>query len=177
MEPELSDFGHKLVESAKVIRNGMITQPSPNHARQPTPRLADTIMPSSTKLNFDRSQCSAEPLATSASPENETLVLSSLPTDVSKPEELKRLARLPTFPRPAIRRSASKLQQSRFVGVQFQAELFKPLFQCIKTGSGIDFVFKSDYESSSPGELHPQALTEPDVNLSAHPALMIRSHA
>ena len=29
-----------------------------------------------------------------------------------------------------------------------------------------------DAESSSPGELHPQALTEPDVNLSAHPAPM-----
>jgi hypothetical protein len=30
-------------------------------------------------------------------------------------------------------------------------------------------------ESSSPGELHPQALTEPDVNLSAHPALIVQS--
>ncbi len=27
-------------------------------------------------------------------------------------------------------------------------------------------------ESSSPGELHPQALTDPDVNLSIHPALI-----
>ena len=30
------------------------------------------------------------------------------------------------------------------------------------------------YGSSSPGELHPQALTEPDVNLSAHPALLVQ---
>jgi len=29
--------------------------------------------------------------------------------------------------------------------------------------------------SSSPGELHPQALTEPDVNLSVHPALIVQS--
>jgi len=28
-------------------------------------------------------------------------------------------------------------------------------------------------ESSSPGEFHPQALTDPDVNVSAHPALII----
>ena len=27
-------------------------------------------------------------------------------------------------------------------------------------------------ESSSPGESHPQALPEPDVNLSIHPALI-----
>src|SRR4051794_31225055 len=32
-----------------------------------------------------------------------------------------------------------------------------------------------DDESSSPGELHPQALAEPDVELSPHPALMIQS--
>ncbi len=30
-------------------------------------------------------------------------------------------------------------------------------------------------KSSSPGESHPQALTEPDVNLSAHPALIVQS--
>ena len=30
-------------------------------------------------------------------------------------------------------------------------------------------------ESSSPGEFHPQALTDPDVNVSAHPALIILS--
>ena len=30
-------------------------------------------------------------------------------------------------------------------------------------------------KSSSPGEFHPQALTEPDVNLSIHPALIIQT--
>ena len=30
-------------------------------------------------------------------------------------------------------------------------------------------------ESSSPGEFHPQALTDPDGRLSPHPALMIQS--
>jgi len=32
---------------------------------------------------------------------------------------------------------------------------------------------KRNEESSSPGEFHPQALTDPDVNVSAHPALII----
>ena len=31
------------------------------------------------------------------------------------------------------------------------------------------------HESSSPGELHRQALTEPDVNLSTHPAPIVQS--
>jgi len=29
-------------------------------------------------------------------------------------------------------------------------------------------------ESSSPGESHPQTLTDPDVNLSIHPALIVQ---
>src|SRR5262249_18077302 len=32
-----------------------------------------------------------------------------------------------------------------------------------------------DDKSSGPGELHPQALTEPDGKLAPHPALMIQS--
>ena len=40
----------------------------------------------------------------------------------------------------------------------------------------LDRRFKSEYlQSSSPGELHPQALTELDGRLAPHPALMIQS--
>jgi hypothetical protein len=40
-----------------------------------------------------------------------------------------------------------------------------------------NLVCASEYrkESSSPGESHPQALTEPDVTVSRHPALIIPS--
>ncbi len=34
-----------------------------------------------------------------------------------------------------------------------------------------------NHESSSPGESHPQALTEPDVNVSVHPALIVQPPA
>ncbi len=76
------------------------TAPAASRAR----KRSFGIVSASTKLGFDRSQCSAEPLATRASPESETLVLSSLSTGVSKPKELKGLARLPSFTPPAIRR-------------------------------------------------------------------------
>ncbi len=35
--------------------------------------------------------------------------------------------------------------------------------------------FLSDNQSSSLGEFHPQALTEPDVTVSRHPAPIIQS--
>jgi hypothetical protein len=31
-----------------------------------------------------------------------------------------------------------------------------------------------DHRSSRPGESHPQALTDPDMNVSAHPALIVQ---
>jgi len=34
-------------------------------------------------------------------------------------------------------------------------------------------VLESQDESSRPGESHPQALTDPDMNVSAHPALTV----
>ena len=37
------------------------------------------------------------------------------------------------------------------------------------------FCSAQDQESSSPKESHPQALTEPDLNVSAHPALIVQS--
>jgi hypothetical protein len=32
---------------------------------------------------------------------------------------------------------------------------------------------EAEYGSSRPGEFHPQGLTDPDMNVSAHPALTV----
>ena len=40
---------------------------------------------------------------------------------------------------------------------------------------GSSWRLRKDRTPSSPGKSHPQALTEPDVSLSAHPALIVQS--
>src|ERR1039457_3356832 len=35
-------------------------------------------------------------------------------------------------------------------------------------------MFEPQKRSSRPGESHPQAITDPDVNVSAHPALIVQ---
>ena len=61
-----------------------------------------------------------------------------------------------------------------------QLEKVQKLLGCPKTSLGslseAAHVFDAErlQESSSPGEFHPQALTEPDVNVSAHPALIVQ---
>src|ERR1019366_1258528 len=44
------------------------------------------------------------------------------------------------------------------------------------THDGSKMPLANGHESSSPGEFHPQALSEPDVKLSPHPALPIEPH-
>ena len=67
----------------------------------------------------------------------------------------------------------------RFLLVQFHAqgrELFlEPLLGSFRPASFGVVATNGDDESSSPGESHPQALTDPDLNVSAHPALIVQS--
>ena len=74
-----------------------------------------------------------------------------------------------------IKTTFSDVNDVGLVGMQRQFGLSRPRlhhFQgplCVVTRS------TQNHESSSPGESHPQALTESDVNLSAHPALIVQS--
>jgi hypothetical protein len=51
----------------------------------------------------------------------------------------------------------------------------QPLAEHLPDSLRILPLLEADDESSGPGEFHPQALTDPDVRLAPHPALMIRS--
>ena len=61
---------------------------------------------------------------------------------------------------------------------EFQASLLEK-----SRDEGLDFFFQdllrdtSDDESSSAGESHPHALTDPDMNLAAHPAPIVQPQA
>ena len=70
------------------------------------------------------------------------------------------------------------MRDFRFFGREFQSPLSqKRLYQRNNmVGNGL-FVNGRNYESSQPGELPPELLTAPDVNLSAHPAPIVQSKA
>ena len=72
-------------------------------------------------------------------------------------------------------RIAAELDQTRLSFVQLQAKLGEPRVEIFQARFRLTMVLKANHKSSSPGESHPQALTEPDVNLSAHPALIVQS--
>jgi hypothetical protein len=68
------------------------------------------------------------------------------------------------------------MHNARLVPIYPQAEIPFELPFYPSLNAGID-VTGHHHEVSSPGESHPQALLEPDVNLSAHPAPIIQPQA
>lgn len=61
---------------------------------------------------------------------------------------------------------ATEADEPGLVGVQFQTELREALAGGGQEGFGLVTVLESHNESSSAGESHPRALTEPAVKLS-----------
>jgi len=58
----------------------------------------------------------------------------------------------------------------RLVHGHLQPTLAEPWPQRLIAAVGLFLILKRGYKVSRPGESHPQALSEPDVNVSAHPA-------
>jgi hypothetical protein len=75
---------------------------------------------------------------------------------------------------PFVGRIAAELDQPSLFRVKFQTELCQPIPELIQEPDGLRSMLKTQHESSRPGELHPQALTDPDLSVSAHPALTVQ---
>jgi hypothetical protein len=69
---------------------------------------------------------------------------------------------------------SSKLHYSGFRRFYLKIEFTQSLSQFVTKSICIRFVLETCNESSSAGESLPHALTEPDVNLSAHPAPIVQ---
>lgn len=65
-----------------------------------------------------------------------------------------------------------------FLPIDSQLQLiFKKLKNVVAYFPGCSLGFNINAKSSQPGELPPELLTAPDVNLSAHPAPIVQSMA
>lgn len=107
--------------------------------------------------------------------DREPAVLASPGTHVRETKEVESFRPALAASCSSLHRIATELDQTRLAFMQFQTELGKPRAEVLQTRRRLAVVFETNHKSSSPGELHPQALTEPDVNLSAHPALIVQS--
>ena len=67
-----------------------------------------------------------------------------------------------------------RIDNAGFSRVQSKTRLGRPPLNHSQGKKSLSFCATQKDKSSSAGEFHPHALTEPDVNLSAHPALIVQ---
>src|SRR3984893_2917982 len=70
--------------------------------------------------------------------------------------------------------AGAEIDEARLVGMECESIPSKALAQYAKDPLGIEEVLERHYGVSRPGELHPQALAEPDVKVSLHTAPIVR---
>src|SRR5215831_13223600 len=101
--------------------------------------------------------------------------LPSFPATMRKTQEVERLRFAAAKLLSILFRKAAELDNARFVGMQLKAKPREPLAQFRQKPLCFVAMLEARDESSRPGEFHPQALTDPDLNVSAHPALIVQS--
>ena len=108
-------------------------------------------------------------------PKHDEPSLPILVTYMGEAQEIEGIRLAFATPFPIRRRITAKFDQAGFLGMQFQIEHLKSFLKFFEKLLGLMAILEANHKSSSPGESHPQALTEPYVNVSAHTALIVQS--
>ncbi len=120
-------------------------------------------------------QLGTQPCFDRLTAKQEALAIPRFSTDVGEPQKVEglRFAQAPLLPIDL--GVTPKFNQPGLFRMQAKTESLQAFPKVRQKTPCVPHVLESHHESSSPGELHPQALTETDMRLSPHPALMVQS--
>src|SRR5215475_4929827 len=170
------DARHIIVECSQcraVGRHGMVGEEASDHLLEPGPLLGDRFVHAPSQFLLDPPERCPHAIAPCCSFDEELTTTVAF-TDEGKAKKVEGLR----FSEPAMgasfRRKAAKLDQAGLVRIERQRELLEPLAHIVPEAPGVRLVLEADDNSSRPGELHPQALTDPDVSVFTHPALIVQ---
>src|SRR5229473_2666 len=129
-----------------VHGHSVVAKVSTHNRPQPLALFGDGFVHSSLKLGFHRIQLRLQPFAYRLPQHREPSIAPLLHTDVREAQEVERL-RFPFSTPPAlVDRERTKLQQPRFLGMQFQVELPHSLGKSRPKLIGIRFAVKSNHD-------------------------------
>jgi hypothetical protein len=95
---------------------------------------------------------------------------------VGEAKKVKRFWFAETAHPSALRRTASELDEPRLPRMKRQGEVRETRSHISPKPLGVGLVLEADDEVSRPAESHRQALAEPDVRLSPHPAPIVQPY-
>src|SRR3979490_1824315 len=121
--PKPADSEPKNCQRRLVHGHSVVAKVSPYNRPQPLALLGDGFVHSSPKFGFHLIQLVLQPFPDRLPQHREPSIAPLLYADMRKAQEVERL-RLPfATPLPLVDRIRTELQQSRFLGMQFQIEL------------------------------------------------------
>jgi hypothetical protein len=169
-KPQLGDLITELLQTLHVARNGMIIQPSLHHASQPAADRSKGPMSALLKVCLDRRQRGPHALRHAFAVDREPAMTPGHAATVSEAEKIERFRATFSASLVTVDREATEFDHASLLVMELQAKFGKAFPKSLQARLGLVLLLEANDESSSPGEFQPQALTVPDVNLSAHPA-------
>jgi len=157
--PEADHPIAKYAKSAQVSRDCVVVEVALHDGLEPFPRQRYWIVHALTKLKLDVFQLGYHALGDRFALEGE-LPLLGLPTDMREPQKAERLRLAFSSLIPAEFGIPSELDPARLIWMKLQPELLQPLREMFPAAVRVRLALEAQDESSRPGELHPQALTD-----------------
>ena len=121
--PEPPYLEPKYVQRVLVQGHTVISDVSTHHRLQPFTHFGDGFVHASLKLGFHLVQLRLQPLAYRLPQHRKPSIAPLLHADMREAEKVERLRFPFSTPLPLVDRIRTELQQSRFLGMQFQVEL------------------------------------------------------
>src|SRR6266436_272570 len=144
--PEPPYLEPKEIQRRLVHGHPVVADVSTHHCLQPLAYCGDGFMHPSLKLRFHLVQLRLQPFAYRLPQHREPSVAPLLHTDMCEAKKVERL-RLPfSTPLPLVDRMRTKLQQPRFLGMQFQVELSHSFREFRPELIGIRFAVKAHHD-------------------------------
>ena len=140
--PESPHLESKYMQRVLVHGHPVISDVSPHHRLQPLALFENGLVHAPPKFGFHRIQLGLQPLANRLPQHGKHSVAPLLHADMREAQEVERL-RLPfSAPLPVVDRKRTKLQQSRFLGMQLQVELLHSFLEFCPELIGIRFILE-----------------------------------
>src|SRR6266478_2974308 len=156
--PEPTYLEPKRVQRRTVGRHSVITNVSTYDRPQPLTHFRDGVMHAAFEFGLHLAQFRLQPFANRLPQDRKASVPPLLPTDVGEAEEVERLRFPFSALLPVFGCERSELQQPRFLGMQFQAELSHSLDQFRPEPYGIRFRLEAHHDIvSKPHDDHVTA--------------------
>src|ERR1700687_5912831 len=135
--PEPADLEPKGGQRWAVHRHALVADVPTHDRSEPFAHFQDGIMHTPFELDLDLAQLRWQPFADRLSQQREPSIAPLLPGDVRKADQVERLRFPVSALLPVSGRERSELQQSRFLGMQFQAVLSHSLDQSTWMGGAV----------------------------------------